>query len=98
MKKSIEKDKKKRILFLEHESVRKILKTIIENTNFALTLREKAKMDLSLLPKDSSIVRLRRRCLITGRGRSIVGGFNLSRLMVRKLGRDGMLHSVRKSS
>ena len=98
MKNQIQKDKKKRILFLEHESVRKILKTIIENTNLSLTLREKAKMDLSLLPKDSSIVRLRRRCLITGRGRSIVGGFNLSRLMVRKLGRDGMLHSVRKSS
>ena len=98
MKKSIEKDKKKRALFLEHEPFRKILKTIIDNTNLSKNLREKAKMELSSLPKDSSIVRLRRRCLLTGRGRSIVGGFNLSRLMVRKLGRDGMLHSVRKSS
>ena len=98
MKKSIEKDKKKRVLFLEHEPLRKVLKTIMDNTNLASNLREKAKIDLSLLPKASSIVRLRRRCLITGRGKSIVSGFNLSRLMVRKLGRDGMLHSVRKSS
>ena len=98
MKKSIEKDKKKRGLFLEHEPFRKVLKKIIDNTNLSNNLREKAKIELSSLPKDSSIVRLRRRCIITGRGRSIVGGFNLSRLMVRKLGRDGMLHSVRKSS
>lgn len=98
MKKSIEKDKKKRILFMEHEPFRKVLKTIIDNSNLSKNLREKAKIELSSLPKDSSIVRLRRRCIITGRSRSIVGGFNLSRLMVRKLGRDGMLHSVRKSS
>lgn len=98
MKKSIEKDKKKRFLFVEHEPFRKVLKTIIDNTNLSNNLREKAKIELSSLPKDSSIIRLRRRCIITGRGRSIVGGFNLSRLMVRKLGRDGMLHSVRKSS
>jgi len=98
MKKSIEKDKKKRALFLEHEPPRKVLKTIVYNTNLSNNLREKAKLELSSLPKDSSIVRLRRRCILTGRGRSIVGGFNLSRLMVRKLGRDGILHSVRKSS
>lgn len=98
MKKSIEKDKKKRVLFLEHEAFRKVLKTITKNSNLPNNLREKAKIELSSLPKNSSIVRLRQRCLITGRGRSIVGGFNLSRLMVRKLGGDGMLHSVRKSS
>ena len=98
MKKSIEKDKKKRRLFVQHEASRKLLKTIIENTNLSIHLRGKAKIELSSLPKDSSLVRLRRRCIITGRSRSIVGGFNLSRLMVRKLGRDGMLHQLRKSS
>ena len=98
MKKSIEKDKKKRKLFLEHEVLRKILKAVIENSNLSNSIREKARIELSSLPKDSSVVRLRRRCILTGRGKAIVGGFNLSRLMVRKLGRDGMLHSIRKSS
>ena len=52
MKKSIEKDKKKRVLFLEHEAFRKVLKTITENTNLPNNLREKAKIELSSLPKE----------------------------------------------
>ena len=98
MKKSIEKDKSRRRLFAQHEASRRLFKTIMTNTNLSTHLRNKAKIELSAFPKDSSMVRLRRRCILTGRGRSTVGGFNLSRLMVRKLGRDGMLHQLRKSS
>ena len=98
MKKSIEKDKKKRYLFLKYEKDKKILKALSQTQSLPLVLRHKAKQALSTFPKDSSIVRLRNRCIITGRGRSVLTGFNLSRLMLRKLARDGMLTGIRKSS
>ena len=98
MKKLLKKDKKLRSSFLKNELPRKVLKSIIKNSFLPLDLRTKAKTELSSYPKNSSIVRLKNRCLLTGRGRGLVGGFNLSRLMVRKLGRDGVLHGLRKSS
>lgn len=98
MKKNLHKDNKLRSIFLKNETSRRVLKSIIKNSYVTLELRKKAKTELSSFPKTSSIVRLRNRCVITGRGRAIVGGFNLSRLMLRKLGRDGMIHGLRKSS
>lgn len=98
MKKSIEKDKKKRSLYFKYEKDRKILKALECNINIAPTLRNKASQTLASLPKDSSIVRLRNRCILTGRGRAVISGFNLSRLMLRKLGRDGLIQGLRKSS
>lgn len=98
MKKSIEKDKKKRSLYYIYEKNRKILKALTCNTNLKPLVREKAFHNLASLPKDSSIVRIRNRCIITGRGRGVISGFNLSRLMLRKLGRDGLIKGLRKSS
>lgn len=98
MKKSILKDQKKRNLYLKYEKDRKILKALSRNINLKPLVREKASQTLASLPKDSSIVRLRNRCILTGRGRAVISGFNLSRLMLRKLGRDGLIQGLRKSS
>lgn len=98
MTKSIEKDKKKRASFLKQENSRKILKSISYNTNLSQPLRLKANLSLSELPKNSSLARTKNRCVLTGRGRFIIGKFNLSRLMLRRLVRDGHLPGLRKSS
>jgi ribosomal protein S14 len=98
MKKSILKDQKKRNLYLKYEKDRKILKALSRNINLKPLVRDKASQTLASLPKDSSIVRLRNRCILTGRGRAVISGFNLSRLMLRKLGRDGLIQGLRKSS
>lgn len=98
MKKNLNKDKKLRSTFLQNELARRVLKSITKNGYLPVTVRKKAKIELSSFPKNSSIVRLRNRCTLTGRARSLVGGFNLSRLMLRKLGRDGMIHGLKKSS
>lgn len=98
MKKSIAKDKKKRGLYLKYEKERMILKSLSRNTNIDPIVRNKASQSLASLPKDSSIVRVRNRCIITGRGRAVISGFNLSRLMLRKLGSDGLIQGLRKSS
>jgi small subunit ribosomal protein S14 len=98
MRRSMEKDKKKRIHFLKNEYHRKILKTISYNVNLPLALRLKAGLSLSMLPKNSSPTQIKKRCILTGRGRFILGPFNLSRLALRKLIRSGLVPGLRQSS
>ena len=53
---------------------------------------------LALLPRDSSPVRLRNRCKITGRGRAYLRKFGLSRIKFRELALAGRIPGVRKAS
>lgn len=94
----MEKDKKKRIFFFRNEYNRKILKTISHNMSLPSSLRLKAGLSLSVLPKNSSPTRIKKRCILTGRGRFILGTFNLSRLTLRKLVRAGLVPGLQKSS
>jgi ribosomal protein S14 len=98
MNKFIEKDKNNRLKFVKYEKERKILKSIYKNVNLTKELRIKAHYNLSKLPKDSSIVRLRNRCMLTGRGRFTFTGFNLSRLTLRKLAHEGKIPFIQQSS
>jgi len=98
MKKSIEKMKKKDKLFLKYERTRKVLKSIFTSSTLSNDLRKKAHIELSELPRDSSLVRYKKLCIVTGRARSIYSGYRLSRLMLQKLSRNGMLTGFRKSS
>jgi len=90
--------KKKQSLFLKYERTRKLLKTIVNSSALPHQLREKAQTELNGLPRDTSIVRHKNLCILTGRGRSVYSGYKLSRLMLKKLSRDGMLTGFRKSS
>lgn len=96
MTKYIQVDKNRRILFFENEKKRKILKAIYKNSNLPLNIRQNASISLGKFPKDSSIVRIKNRCVLTGRGRSIFNSFSLSRLMLRKLARDGLIPGLKK--
>lgn len=91
-------DKKNRFVFFKYEKVRLVLKIIIKNKNIDLNIRQKAFLALLKLPKRSSAVRLRNRCVITGRGRFILSSFSMSRLMLRKLAFEGLIPSIQKSS
>lgn len=53
---------------------------------------------LDKLPKDSSAVRLRNRCALTGRGRGYIRKFGLSRIKFRELASQGKLPGVIKAS
>ena len=55
-------------------------------------------LGLQRLPRNSSGVRLRRRCLVTGRGRGVYRKFGLCRNMFRQLALEGKIPGVRKSS
>ena len=66
-------------------------------------LRKKLKAEgdyqaLDLLPRDSSKVRLRNRCNITGRGNGYMRMFGISRIKFRELASNGMIPGVTKAS
>ena len=53
---------------------------------------------LDKLPKNSSKVRLRNRCQLTGRGRGYVRMFGISRIKFRDLATEGKIPGITKSS
>lgn len=54
--------------------------------------------ELNKLPKDSSPVRLKNRCMVTGRPRGYMRKFGMSCIAFRELTHKGQIPGVRKSS
>ena len=53
---------------------------------------------LQKLPKNSSPVRIKNRCAVTGRQRGFMRPFGLSRIAFRELAREGKIPGVKKAS
>jgi len=53
---------------------------------------------LQKLPRNSSPVRLKNRCAVTGRSRGYMRTFGLSRIQFREMSRDGKNTGVKKAS
>ena len=53
---------------------------------------------LDQLPRNSSAVRLRNRCQITGRGRGYMRRFGLCRILFREMASEGKIPGIRKAS
>ncbi|MEO1449834.1 MAG: 30S ribosomal protein S14 [Bacteroidota bacterium] len=53
---------------------------------------------LALLPRNSSPVRLKNRCKITGRPRGYIRRFGISRIKFRELALQGKIPGVKKTS
>jgi small subunit ribosomal protein S14 len=53
---------------------------------------------LQKLPKNSSKIRLRNRCKLTGRPRGYIRQFGLSRITFREMASDGKIPGITKAS
>jgi small subunit ribosomal protein S14 len=53
---------------------------------------------LSLLPRNSSKVRLHNRCLLTGRPKGYIRQFGISRITFREMASKGLIPGVKKAS
>ncbi len=53
---------------------------------------------LQKLPRNSSPVRVKNRCMFTGRGRSFYRKFGVSRLVLREMALRGEIPGLKKSS
>ncbi len=77
---------------------RKKLKKIIMDKKLTLEERFKAQQKLSKLPRNSSKVRVRNRCQITGRPHGVYRKLKISRIALRQLGLEGKIPGMVKSS
>lgn len=77
---------------------RQQLKKTILDLSISEEERHEAVVALNKLPKNSSPVRLRSRCQITGRSRGCLKKFKLSRLCFREMANNGLIPGVVKSS
>lgn len=97
-KSSIVKNERRQQLVLQYKEKRKQLKAIVKNSALSLQDRLEAQAKLSALPRNSSAVRVRKRCALTGRARGYMGMFKLSRIKFRELALDGVLPGIKKTS
>ncbi len=62
-------------------------------------LKEKGDtLAIQKLPRNSSPTRYRRYCRLTGRMNAVYRKFQLSRIMLREMGLDGLIPGLKKSS
>ena len=95
---SINRNKKRIKLSKKYSNKRKKLKAITMNKKLPLDERFKAQLKLSKLPKNSSKVRIRNRCEITGRPHGVYRKLRISRIALRDLASKGKIPGMTKSS
>ncbi len=95
---SVQKNLNRLKLIKKLSEKRKILKSKIMDKNLSLEERLQFQNKLNDLPRNSSSIRHRNRCEITGRPRGNYRKFGLSRIKIRELSMTGDLPGVVKSS
>jgi len=94
----IAKNKKRERLVQLKWDKRQSLKKIILDMDKSEKERNAAKVTLNKMPRNSSPVRLRSRCQLTGRSRGVLKKFKLSRLCFREMANSGLIPGVVKAS
>ncbi len=95
---SIQKNLNRKKIVSKFLNRRTILKEKIMQKKLSMEERFKLQSKLNDLPRDSAKVRVRNRCELTGRTRSVYRKFGLSRIKLRELTMSGALPGVVKSS
>jgi small subunit ribosomal protein S14 len=96
-KSMLEREKKRKLLYLKHREKRKEILNKLKQSNSLEEIFELNKK-LQLLPRNSSAVRMRNRCWKTGRPRGFFRFFGLCRNALRELSHDCFLPGVIKAS
>ena len=95
---AINKNNRRIKLVNKYFKKRKELKKIIMNKKISLEERFKAQQKLSKLPRNSAKNRVMNRCQITGRPHGVYRKLKISRIALRKLGLEGKIPGMVKSS
>src|SRR5205085_12495171 len=96
-KSSIEKNNRRKRMTKNAAPQRAKLKAIIADRKKPMEERFAATLKLAELPRNSSATRIRLRCEMTGRPRSIYRKNKLSRIALRELGSKGRVSGLVKS-
>jgi len=82
----------------KYKARRTLLLEIIYDVRASDEAKEEARLKLQKLPRDSSPVRLRNRCALTGRPRGVYSKFGLGRNKLRDLALKGEVPGIIKAS
>lgn len=94
----INREAKRYKMVEKFKAKRAALEAIIRDTKCTVEERESARLKLQALPRNSSPVRLRNRCKLTGRSRGVFRMFGLGRGKLRDFVMRGEVPGVTKAS
>ncbi len=94
----INREQKRRDTVKKFAAKRAELLAIVTNVSLSEEDRFAARQKLQALPRDSSPVRLRNRCALTGRPRGVFSKFGLGRIKLREYAMRGEIPGVVKAS
>jgi small subunit ribosomal protein S14 len=94
----INREQKRREMVAKFAPKRALLLATISNVKLNEEERAAARLKLQALPRDSSPVRLRNRCALTGRPRGTFKKFGLGRIKLREFAMRGEIPGIVKAS
>ena len=94
----IERNEKRKRLTKKFAAKRARLKALTRDNSLTPEERFNAQLKLAELPRNSSPVRVRLRCELSGRGRGNYRKFRLSRIALRELASSWQIPGMVKSS
>ena len=97
-KSSVERNKKRERMVKKFAARRARLKAVAKNVSLTPEERFSARIKLAELPRNSSPVRVRLRCELTGRPRGNYRKFKISRIALRELASRGQIPGMVKAS
>ena len=97
-KSMVNRERKRAKLAARYTDKRAKLKALIANPETSFEEREEAVIKLQKMPRDSSPVRGRNRCRLTGRPHGFYRKFGLSRNELRRLAMEGHVPGLVKAS
>ena len=92
------RNERRKKLSAKHFVKRQELVKIVKNPKTTPEARATAYAKLRALPRNSSPIRIRNRCSMSGRPRGVESYFGLSRIALRDMALNGFLPGVRKAS
>ena len=94
----INREQKRRDTVKKFSAKRSALVAIANNVSLTEEERFAARQKIQALPRNSSPVRLRNRCALTGRPRGVFSKFGLGRTKLREFAMRGEIPGVVKAS
>ncbi len=97
-KSAVNKNARRRLLSAKYANRRAALKTVARDRSLPPEERFQAFVKLAQLPRNSAPVRIRNRCVLSGRPRGFYRKLRLSRIALRELASNGQIPGMVKSS
>lgn len=94
----INREEKRRKMVEKYAKKRAELEAVFNDVSRSDEERFEARLKLQALPRNSSPVRLRNRCQITGRPRGVFRKFGLGRIKLREIAMRGEVPGMTKAS